>query len=140
MKVFVMAAVAGGFVALLPSVRVVAPSHSFPSVEPRVVVESTTTPKPHAPRKASATRTSISNSALTQIVRQTCAASCHSEQRKLGSLSLEQFDVSAVTGSGANTDVAERMINKLRTGMMPPPGRKRPGGDTLTVLASPLET
>jgi hypothetical protein len=32
------------------------------------------------------------------------------------------------------------MINKLRTGMMPPPGRRRPGGDTLLVLATTLES
>jgi hypothetical protein len=31
------------------------------------------------------------------------------------------------------------MIAKLRAGMMPPPGRKRPGGDTLTALAETLE-
>jgi len=142
MKVFVMAAVAGGVVVLLPSLRTVEPTHSFLTAAPlsRAVVESTTTPRPHTPRKTTATRASISNSALTQVVKQTCAASCHSEQRKLGSLSLEQFDVSAVTGSAANTEVAERMINKLRTGMMPPPGRRRPGGDTLTVLASTLES
>jgi hypothetical protein len=95
---------------------------------------------PHATSQKTRTITAISNATLTQVVRQTCAASCHSEQRKLGSLSLEQFDISAVTGSAANTDVAEKMINKLRTGMMPPPGRRRPGGDTLTVLASTLES
>jgi hypothetical protein len=74
------------------------------------------------------------------MVRQTCAASCHSDQRKLGSLTLEHFDVAVAASSGANAEVAEKMINKLRTGMMPPPGRRRPGGDTLLVLATTLES
>ena len=140
MKWFFAAAVAGGALALVPSVRNLDLSVAVASVEPGIPVADSTSPaKPRAPRKGT-TRTTISNAALTQVVRQTCAASCHSEQRKLGSLSLEQFDMSAVTGSAASTDVAERMINKLRTGMMPPPGRRRPGGDTLTVLASTLES
>jgi hypothetical protein len=143
MKVFVMAAVAGGVLALLPTARTTVPSSATASLRPRIVADSTA-PAPHAPTKTSrrgaTSRAAISNAALTQVVRQTCAASCHSEQRKLGSLSLEQFDISAITRSAANTDVAERMINKLRTGMMPPPGRRRPGGDTLTVLASTLES
>jgi hypothetical protein len=58
----------------------------------------------------------------------------------LGSLTLEHFEVAAVTSSPANAEVAEKMINKLRTGMMPPPGRRRPGGDTLIVLATTLES
>ena len=141
MKVFVMAAVAGGVLTLLPSVRNLNPAPSVPSIRPGILATDSVSPaKPHAPPKATTRRATISNSALTELVRQTCAASCHSDQRKLGSLTLEHFDIAAVTGSAANTDVAERMINKLRAGMMPPPGRRRPGGDTLTVLASTLET
>jgi hypothetical protein len=140
MKWFFAAAAAGGALAVAPTVRNIHPSAAAASVEAGISATHSAPPaKPRAARKAT-TRTTISNSALTQVVRQTCAASCHSEQRKLGSLSLEQFDISALTGSAANTDVAERMINKLRTGMMPPPGRRRPGGDTLTVLASTLES
>ena len=140
MKVFVMAALAGGFVALLPTVRSVDPSPSVPSIRPGIAASDSLAPKPHTRKKTTSRAPAIPNSALTEMVRQTCAASCHSDQRKLGSLSLEHFDISAVTGSTANTDVAERMITKLRAGMMPPPGRRRPGGDTLTVLASTLET
>src|SRR5688572_17968460 len=140
MKVFVMTAVAGGVLALLLSEKGLESRPIGPSLSGIVASESIPPAKPHAPRKATSIRSAISNSALTQVVRQTCAASCHSDQRKLGSLTLEQFDISAVTGSAANTDVAEKMINKLRTGMMPPPGRRRPGGDTLLVLATTLES
>ena len=145
MKVFAIAAVAGGALALLPSVRSLeSRSHPLPPnvalVSGFVAPESLPAAKPHAPRKAAPSRSSISNTTLTQVVRQTCAASCHSDQRKLGSLTLEHFEVAAVTSSPANAEVAEKMINKLRTGMMPPPGRRRPGGDTLIVLATTLES
>ena len=145
MKVFAMAAVAGGALALLPSVRSLeSRSHPLPPnvalVSGFVAPESLPAAKPHAPRKAAPSRGSISNTTLTQVVRQTCAASCHSDQRKLGSLTLEHFEVATVTSSPANAEVAEKMINKLRTGMMPPPGRRRPGGDTLIVLATTLES
>ena len=78
----------------------------------------------------------ISNEALTAVVRKTCAESCHSESRKRGDLSLEKFEVGKAASS---PDVAEKVITKLRAGMMPPPGRPRPAGDTLTVLAETLE-
>jgi len=78
----------------------------------------------------------ISNEALTAVVKKTCAESCHSESRKRGDLSLEKFEVGKAASSA---EVSEKMITKLRAGMMPPPGRPRPAGDTLTVLAETLE-
>ena len=79
--------------------------------------------------------TSIALTALTEMVQRTCAG-CHSEKNKAGNLVLQGFDVAAAAKS---PETAEKMIGKLRAGMMPPPGRKRPGGDTLTVLAETLE-
>ncbi|MFN8582207.1 MAG: DUF1592 domain-containing protein [Gemmatimonadaceae bacterium] len=70
------------------------------------------------------------------MVRKVCATSCHSEKRKLGNLVLAEFDVAQAT---KNPEVAEKMIVKLRTGMMPPPGVKKPADDTLTALAETLE-
>jgi hypothetical protein len=87
---------------------------------------------------ARATRraTAIPAEALTAVVKQTCAAACHSDQRKMGDLSLSSFDVAKAASSPA---IAEKMIAKLRAGMMPPPGRRRPEGDTLPQLAGMLE-
>jgi hypothetical protein len=82
----------------------------------------------------------ISSEALTEVVRRTCVGACHSEQRKTGDLSLEQFDVAKASSTAALAAISEKMIGKLRAGMMPPPGRRRPGGDTLAVLASTLES
>ena len=93
-----------------------------------------TGPKPHAPITRRPT-TTVSNEALTTVVRQTCGA-CHNERAKAGNLLLQTFDVAR---AASTPDVSEKMIAKLRAGMMPPPGRKRPGGDTLVVLAETLE-
>ncbi len=49
---------------------------------------------------------------------------------------LEGFDVAQ---AAQNAELTEKMIGKLQAGMMPPPGRARPGGDTLAVLQSTLE-
>jgi hypothetical protein len=70
------------------------------------------------------------------LVKQYCA-SCHSEKGKAGGLSLAEFDPARADQSA---DVAEKMIRKLRAGMMPPPGARRPEGDALQKLASSLET
>ena len=80
--------------------------------------------------------TSIAPDALNGVIKKTCAG-CHSDARKSGNLSLANFDLA--TASSATPEVAEKMINKLRTGMMPPAGRARPAGDTMQVLTETLE-
>ena len=73
---------------------------------------------------------------LTEVVQEYCVV-CHSDQRLTGNLSLEGF---SVENASAEAETAEKMIRKLRAGMMPPPGRRRPAGDTLTALVEALET
>jgi hypothetical protein len=53
-----------------------------------------------------------------------------------GNLSLVTFDVAQ---AAQHPEIAEKMIVKLRAGMMPPPGIPRPEGDTLVALAQTLE-
>ena len=72
----------------------------------------------------------------TMVVRQYCAG-CHSERGKSGGLSLASFELERAT---QHADVSEKIIRKLRAGMMPPPGARRPDGQTLLALASALET
>jgi hypothetical protein len=70
------------------------------------------------------------------LVKQYCAG-CHSEKGKAGGLSLASFEP---TRADQTADVAEKMIRKLRAGMMPPPGARRPDGDVLQKFAASLET
>jgi hypothetical protein len=70
------------------------------------------------------------------VVQQYCIG-CHSEKGKAGGLSLVSFDPSQPDQSA---ETAEKMIRKLRLGMMPPPGARRPDAATLTALVTGLET
>jgi hypothetical protein len=71
-----------------------------------------------------------------EVIDQYCTR-CHSEQRQRGGLVLEGFSVEA---AAQNADIAERMIKKLRAGMMPPSGARRPEGSALSDLAMELES
>ena len=72
---------------------------------------------------------------LTLVVEHYCQT-CHNERRLRGNLSLEGF---AVEAAATHAGVTERMIRKLRADMMPPPGARRPAGDTLVALVEALE-
>ena len=71
----------------------------------------------------------------TAVVKQYCSP-CHNDRMKSGGLTLAAFDASQVT---AHADTAEKMIRKLRAGMMPPAGVRRPSEETLSALAASLE-
>jgi hypothetical protein len=77
----------------------------------------------------------VSTEALTEVVQSYCVR-CHNERRLTGNLSLEAFEVD---GAAEWTETTEDMISKLRLNMMPPPGARRPAGDTLLALAQTLE-
>ena len=70
-----------------------------------------------------------------EVVQQYCVR-CHNERRLIGNLSLEEFDA---TDPLADMVVAEKMIRKLRAGMMPPPGARRPDSQVLQGLAASME-
>ena len=100
-----------------------------------------------APKLATAHSTTVpatqagASSALTaesqnQLVGQYCAT-CHSERGKAGGLVLAGFDAAKID---QRPDVAEKMILKLRTGMMPPPNAKRPDAVTVHAFVDALET
>ena len=76
-----------------------------------------------------------SSAAPEDLVEQYCVR-CHNERRFLGSLTLEEFDAANPT---ANAPVAEKMIRKLRAGMMPPPGMPRPPQDEVNAFVTALE-
>ena len=77
----------------------------------------------------------LSIDAQNKLVAQNCA-SCHSEKMKAGELVLAGFDAAKVTD---RPDVTEKMIRKLRAGMMPPPGARRPDAATIKTFFETLE-
>ena len=93
---------------------------------------------PGQPRSALASPNSpaLPNDELTAVVVRYCQV-CHNEHLRTGNLSLMGFDVADAASA---PETAEKMIQKLRAEMMPPPGIPRPGGDTLQLLVETLET
>ena len=72
----------------------------------------------------------------TGVVRRYCVR-CHNERLLRGNLTLEEFDVET---AHERAPTAEKMIRKLRAGMMPPPGQRRPPPATLRALVETLES
>lgn len=70
-----------------------------------------------------------------EVIRRYCVR-CHNDRRLLGNMSLERFDAADAPADG---ELAERMIRKLRAGLMPPAGERRPDEETLQGLAVSLE-
>ena len=62
---------------------------------------------------------------------------CHSERMRRGDLVLEGFDIA---NASQNAEIVEKMIRKLRAGMMPPSGARRPDPEVLLEVATDLET
>ena len=75
-------------------------------------------------------------SAQQELVNRYCIG-CHSDRAKTGGLTLEKLDVDH---PAANADVWEKVIRKLRAGLMPPSGANRPERSALDGLRRSLET
>jgi hypothetical protein len=117
----VLAAVQGGSIG---------PADLPDTAPPPMSAAASATPDPLTPSAPE-----ISEEALTAVVRRVCGM-CHNDDAKVGNLSLSSFDVAT---AARTPEIAEKMIVKLRAGMMPPPGIPRPEGDTLRVLVETLE-
>jgi mono/diheme cytochrome c family protein len=72
----------------------------------------------------------------TALIGQYCAG-CHSARGKAGGLSLAGFDAAT---ADEHAEVTEKIIRKLRAGMMPPAGARRPDAATLEKLTVALES
>ena len=103
---------------------------SFPVV---VTAQQQSTPVKPVASHATGLMTSVEQNG---VVKQYCVT-CHNDRAKAGTLSLAAFDAAGAT---EHPDTAEKMIRKLRAGMMPPAGARRPDAATLAGLASALET
>src|ERR1700674_3071431 len=85
------------------------------------------TPAPSAAAPAAANRALLDQYCVT----------CHNERAKTGGLALDKMDLDHI-GDGAET--WEKVVLKLRGGMMPPHGRPRPANDDVNKLVGFLET
>jgi mono/diheme cytochrome c family protein len=80
--------------------------------------------------------TGMTSAAQAELVKQYCAG-CHNDRSKAGDLTLAGW---TVTRAGAERELTEKMIHKVRAGMMPPAGARRPEAGQLTQLVAALES
>jgi mono/diheme cytochrome c family protein len=66
----------------------------------------------------------------------TYCIACHNQKLRTAGLAL---DIADAAMPGANPDLWERVIEKLRAGSMPPPGSPRPDAATYRAVATSLE-
>ena len=110
---------AAGLGGVLPAVE------SFPALAARVA--------------AFQTQSSVSEGSTGEAVRPVLnryCVGCHNERLRTAGLALDTMDPARV---GEHPDAWERVVRKLRTGAMPPAGRRRPDAATYETVASALE-
>lgn len=69
------------------------------------------------------------------LLKQYCVT-CHNQRAKTGGLELDKLDLGHVAG---DAEVWEKVVRKVRAGMMPPSGAARPGRKALDDFASVVE-
>ncbi len=84
---------------------------------------------------ASQAPTASSVESQRQLISEYCAG-CHNDKLRAGGFSWSTLDVAH---PDQNAEQAERVIRKLRSGMMPPAGARRPDAASLKNLAAALE-
>ena len=83
--------------------------------------------------------TGVARSQEPALLNQYCVT-CHNQRLKTGNLVLEKLDPTHAAESSATSETWEKVIRKVRAGMMPPAGAPRPDRPTLDAFAATLET
>jgi hypothetical protein len=124
MKLFPIAALVTGWSALAVCVGIA--SNSAPQrAETRAARQTSTAPA------------AISSPAPNETIKTFCIG-CHNDRVRRGELSLASFDVAK---AGEHADVAEKIVRKLRTGLMPPKeATRKPDAATRMALVTALES
>jgi cytochrome c5 len=89
-----------------------------------------------AVRPVMARSTSASDAAAQRAVIEKYCVTCHNDRLKTGNLSLSSLDMAHL---GAQVEMGEKVVRKVRAGMMPPTGMARPSEAVLTSLMSYME-
>jgi hypothetical protein len=72
------------------------------------------------------------------LVNQYCLT-CHNDRLKTGGLTLTALNLDAPAASDVSAEIGEKVIRKLRGGLMPPPGARRPDAHATAEFVSWLE-
>src|SRR5688572_15324610 len=97
---------------------------------------------PPAPQRAAAPAPQVTRSQPPGVdaafLKQYCIT-CHNERTKanFGGLAIDSLDATRI---GAHAEKWEKIVRKIKTGMMPPSGAPRPSREALDAFAATLET
>jgi len=80
--------------------------------------------------------TTMTVGAQAELVKQYCTG-CHNDRSKAGELTLVGWDVARAS---SERELSEKIIHKLRAGMMPPSGARRPAPDQIETFVTALES
>jgi len=86
--------------------------------------------------QGTATPAAVSPASHAAVVKTYCVT-CHSDRTRSGELSLEHADLADIS---SHAEMWEKVIRKVRAGMMPPAGMPRPDAATLDAFVTHLET
>lgn len=90
-----------------------------------------------ARRQAPAATANSSQKSPERAFLDTYCVGCHNARLKSGDLQLDSFDVDRVL---EHAETGERIILRLRAGMMPPAGARRPDAKALSTFITSLES
>ena len=88
------------------------------------------------PQKPRQLKTGVANFTAQKAVVNKFCIGCHNEKTKSGSLNLVGLDLAKI---GQQGELGEKLVTKLRAGMMPPVGMPRPDAKTYDMLAGAIE-
>jgi hypothetical protein len=123
-------------IAAVSVVSVAAQTGQAPKIAPVAAKPAAPKPAVSHPAVAMPDSSGMTAEAQTALVKQYCVG-CHNDRAQAGTLSLASFDAGKVVD---NAVIGEKIIRKLRLGMMPPPGARRPEPAVLASFAESLET
>jgi mono/diheme cytochrome c family protein len=125
-----------GSVAVL-SVALVSGQSTKPASKPPSAAAARQEAKPQAAPAKAAQPTAVAANVAKQraLIDQYCVG-CHNAKLKTANLLLDQLDLAHL---GEEPEVAEKVVRKLRAGMMPPTGMPRPDRGTTEALITWME-
>jgi hypothetical protein len=92
--------------------------------------------KPPMTPVASHAPVAMTAAAQAELVKTYCTG-CHNDRGKAGELTLVGWDTARAS---AERELTEKMIHKLRAGMMPPSGARKPATEQIAQFVTALET
>jgi mono/diheme cytochrome c family protein len=92
---------------------------------------------PSAPVRAAGPRAVETSAAAQRALLDQHCVTCHNQKLKSGNLTLDGADLAK---AGAEPEIWEKVIRKLRLNTMPPPGRPRPDAAATQALVTFLKT